>query len=66
MDRVWDISKYDHKLSVSIFKVKVIQGHDVKKRSNLKCMFGTRVKTAPHWASLAGCGFAGREIFYSL
>ena len=30
MDRVWDISKYHPKLSVSIFKVKVIQGHEVK------------------------------------
>ena len=34
MDRVWDTSKYDPKLSVSIFKVKVIQGHEVKERSN--------------------------------
>ena len=33
MDRVWDISRYP-KLSVSIFKVKVIQGHEVKERSN--------------------------------
>ena len=32
MDRVWDISKYDPKLSASIFKVKVIQGHEVKER----------------------------------
>ena len=36
MDRVWDTSKYDPKLSVSIFKVKVIQGHEVKERSNWK------------------------------
>ena len=34
MDRVWDTSKYDFNLSVSIFKVKVIQGHEVKERSN--------------------------------
>ena len=34
MDRVWDTSKYHPKLSVSIFKVKVIQGHEVKERSN--------------------------------
>ena len=34
MDGVWDTSKYDHKLSVSIFKVKVIEGHEVKERSN--------------------------------
>ena len=33
-DSVWDASKYDPKLSVSIFKVKVIQGHEVKERSN--------------------------------
>ena len=31
MDRVWDNSKYHSKLSVSIFKVKVIQGHEAKK-----------------------------------
>ena len=36
MDRVWDTSKYHPKLSVSILKVKVIQGHEVKERSNLK------------------------------
>ena len=30
--RVWHTSKYHHKLSVSIFKVKVIQGHEVKER----------------------------------
>ena len=34
MDRVWDTSKYHPKLSVSILKVKVIQGHEVKERSN--------------------------------
>ena len=34
MDRVWDISKYGPKLSVSIFKVKIIHGHRVKERSN--------------------------------
>ena len=34
MDRVWDTSKYDPKLSVNIFKVKVIQGHEVEERSN--------------------------------
>ena len=35
-DRVWDTSKYHPKLSVSIFKVKVIQGHKAKERSNWK------------------------------
>ena len=40
MDCVWDTSKYDHKLSLNIFKV--IQGHEVKRRSNKKKMFGTR------------------------
>ena len=30
MDRVWETSKYHPKFSVSIFKVKVIQGHGVK------------------------------------
>ena len=34
MDCVWDTSKYHPKLSVSIFKVKVIQGHEFKERSN--------------------------------
>ena len=34
MDRVWGTSKYHHKLWVSIFKVKVIQGHGVKERSS--------------------------------
>ena len=34
MDRVWDTSKYDPKLLMSIFKVKVIQGHE--ERSNKK------------------------------
>ena len=33
-DRVWDTSKYDPMLSVSIFKVNVIQDHGVKERSN--------------------------------
>ena len=32
MDRIWDTSKDNPKLSVSIFKFKVIQGHEVKKR----------------------------------
>ena len=36
MDRVWDTSRYHPKLFVSIFKVKVIQGHEVKGRSNRK------------------------------
>ena len=40
MDRVWDTSKYHPKLSVSIFKVKVIQSHEVKERSNWKFWFG--------------------------
>ena len=31
-DSVCDTSKYDPKLSVSIFKVKAIQGHEVKER----------------------------------
>ena len=31
MDRVWDTSKYHPKLSVSIFKVKAVQGHGIKK-----------------------------------
>ena len=34
MDRVWDTSKDHPKLSVSIFKVQIIQGHEVKERSN--------------------------------
>ena len=34
MDRVWDTSKHDPKLSVIIFKIKVIKGHEVKERSN--------------------------------
>ena len=34
IDRVWDTSKYHRKLSVNIFKVKVIHGHEVKERSN--------------------------------
>ena len=33
-DSVWDISKYHPKLSVSIFKVKVIQGHEFMEMSN--------------------------------
>ena len=36
IDRGWDTSKYHPKLSVSIFKVKVVQGHEVKGRSNWK------------------------------
>ena len=36
MDRVWNTSKYHPKPSGSIFKVKVIQGHEVKGRSNGK------------------------------
>ena len=36
MDRIWDTSKYDSKLSVSIFKVKVIQGHEFNYSSNKK------------------------------
>ena len=34
MDRVWDTYKHHPNLSGSIFKVKVIQCHEVKKRSN--------------------------------
>ena len=34
MDHVRDNSKYDPKLLVSIFKVKVIQGHEGKEMSN--------------------------------
>ena len=34
MDHVRDTSKHDRKLSVSIFKAKVIKGHQVKERSN--------------------------------
>ena len=37
VDRVWDTSKYDPILSVSIFKVKVIHGHGVKEKSNWEC-----------------------------
>ena len=37
MDRVWDTSKHHPKVSVSILKVKVIQGHELKERSNWKC-----------------------------
>ena len=33
-DSVWDTSKHHPKLWVSIFKVKAIQGHNVKERSN--------------------------------
>ena len=36
MDRIWDTSKYDHKLSVSIFKVKVIQGQGGQGKVKLK------------------------------
>ena len=35
-DSVWDTSKYHPKLSLSIFKVNVIQGHEVNERSNRK------------------------------
>ena len=34
MDRAWGTYKYYANLSVSIFKVKVSQGHEVKERSN--------------------------------
>ena len=34
IDRVWDTSRYHPKLSLSILKVKVIQGHEVKESSN--------------------------------
>ena len=34
MDRVCGTFKYHLELSVSIFKVKVIEGHEVKGRSN--------------------------------
>ena len=34
IDSVWDTSKYDPNLSVSIFKVNAIQGHKIKERSN--------------------------------
>ena len=33
MYRVWDTSKYNPKVSVSIFKANVIQGNEVKERS---------------------------------
>ena len=36
MDRFWDNHKYHTKSSVSIFKSKVIEGHEVKKKSNRK------------------------------
>ena len=36
MDRVWDTFKNDPKLSMSIFNVKVMQGHEVKETSNWK------------------------------
>ena len=36
MDRIWDTSKHHPKLSVPIFKVNVIQGHEVKEMSKLK------------------------------
>ena len=43
MHRAWDASKYDATLSMSIFKVKVIQGHEVKRKGQIKnFMFGTR------------------------
>ena len=31
MDRVWDISKYPPKPFVTLYQVKVIQGHEDKK-----------------------------------
>ena len=34
MDRVWGTSKYHSELSVSIFKIEGIQGHEVKEMSN--------------------------------
>ena len=34
IDRDWDTSKYHPKLSVSILKFKVIEGHEVKERLN--------------------------------
>ena len=34
IDCAWDTSKYHPKLSVSIFQVKVIQGHKAKERSD--------------------------------
>ena len=36
MDRVWDTSKYHPKLSVSVLKFKVIQGHEVNERPHWK------------------------------
>ena len=36
MDRVWDTCKYYPKLSVSIFKVKILEGCGGKERSNCK------------------------------
>ena len=36
MDRVWDTSKYHSKPFVALYQVKVIQGHEVKKISNVK------------------------------
>ena len=36
IDRVWDTSKCHPKTSVTIFKAKVIQGHEVDERSNRK------------------------------
>ena len=36
MGRAWDTSKYHPKLSVSKFKVKVVQNHEFKEKSNYK------------------------------
>ena len=43
MARVWNTSKYHSKPSVSIFKVKVTQGHEVKKTkiTGLGCVCNT-------------------------
>ena len=40
MDRVLDTSQYHLRLSVSILKVKVIQCHEVRERSNSCCLGG--------------------------
>ena len=52
MDRVWDTSKYHPKPSVSIFKVKVTQGHEVKEWSNWKFWVSTA------WYMFLGSGFS--------
>ena len=38
MDRAWDTSKYHPKLSVSIFKVRVIKGHEGQGNVKLKIL----------------------------